>query len=88
MANSRARHLAKSATWRVIGTLDTMVLAWIISGNPLTGIKIGAAEVVTKMVLYYFHERAWYKVNFVFRQACLEGLVLFPTYGNHSIGNF
>lgn len=64
MANSRLRHLAKTVTWRVIGTVDTMVLAWIISGNPMTGIKIGAAEVVTKMILYYLHERAWYKINF------------------------
>lgn len=64
MADSRARHLAKTVTWRVIGTIDTMLLAWLISGNPMTGFKIGAAEVVTKMILYYFHERVWYKINF------------------------
>lgn len=64
MADSRVRHLAKTITWRVIGTLDTMILGWVISGSPLTGLKIGAAEVVTKMVLYYLHERAWYKINF------------------------
>ena len=62
--NSRFRHLAKTITWRVIGTIDTMILAWVISGDPSTGLKIGAAEVVTKMVLYYFHERTWYKINF------------------------
>lgn len=64
MENSKLRHLAKSFTWRFIGTIDTMILAWVISGDPTTGLKIGAAEVVTKMVLYYFHERAWYKINF------------------------
>ena len=64
MADSRVRHLAKTITWRIIGTLDTMILAWLISGNPLTGVKIGAAEIVTKMVLYYLHERTWYKINF------------------------
>jgi adenylylsulfate kinase len=64
MASSQARHLAKTVTWRVIGTIDTMILAWIISGNPMTGFKIGAAEIVTKMLLYYFHERIWYKLNF------------------------
>lgn len=41
-----------------------MILAWVISGNPLIGIKIGAAEVVTKMLLYYLHERTWYKIDF------------------------
>ena len=62
--DSKKRHLAKTISWRIIGTLDTMTLAWIISGNPLTGLKIGAAEVVTKMLLYYLHERAWYKIDF------------------------
>ncbi|WP_037348836.1 DUF2061 domain-containing protein [Sediminibacter sp. Hel_I_10] len=61
---SRKRHIAKTITWRLIGTMDTMLLAWFISGNPLTGLKIGFAEVVTKMLLYYFHERTWYKINY------------------------
>ncbi|WP_452227219.1 DUF2061 domain-containing protein [Lacinutrix cladophorae] len=61
---SRKRHIAKTVTWRVIGTMDTMVLAWLISGNPLMGLKIGFAEVITKMLLYYIHERAWYKIDF------------------------
>lgn len=61
---SRKRHLYKTVSWRVIGTLDTMLLAWIISGNPLTGFKIGMVEVVTKMLLYYLHERVWYNINF------------------------
>lgn len=64
MLDSRKRHLAKTFTWRIIGSADTMVLAWIISGNPFTGVKIGLAEVFTKMLLYYFHERTWYKINF------------------------
>ena len=62
--SSFKRHLAKTFTWRFIGTLDTMLLAWLISGDPLTGLKIGFAEVITKMILYYFHERTWYKINY------------------------
>lgn len=61
---SRKRHLLKTITWRLLGTIDTIILAWIISGNPLTGFSIGIAEVLTKMLLYYFHERAWYKLDF------------------------
>ncbi|HLV38823.1 DUF2061 domain-containing protein [Xanthomarina sp.] len=61
---SKKRHLAKTVTWRLIGTLDTMLIAWFISGNPITGLKIGLAEVLTKMLLYYLHERVWYKMNF------------------------
>jgi uncharacterized membrane protein len=37
-----------------------MILGWIVTGNPLTGLKIGALEVLTKMTLYFLHERAWY----------------------------
>lgn len=62
--NSRKRHIIKTITWRIVGTLDTILLSWLISGNPMIGLKIGMAEVVTKMALYYFHERAWYRINF------------------------
>lgn len=58
------RHIAKTITWRIIGTIDTMILGWIITGNVLTGIKIGGMEVLTKMILYFLHERIWFKINF------------------------
>lgn len=64
LLESRKRHLAKTVTWRLVGTIDTMILTWWISGNPLIGLQVGFAEVITKMVLYYFHERAWYRINF------------------------
>ena len=57
----RKRHLAKSITWRVIGTIDTVALGWLVSGDLTVGASIGALELVTKMLLYYFHERLWYK---------------------------
>ncbi|MCD2258242.1 DUF2061 domain-containing protein [Psychroserpens luteolus] len=60
---SHKRHIAKTITWRILGTLDTVLLSWLISGNPTTGLKIGFAEVVTKMLLYYLHERVWFKIN-------------------------
>jgi uncharacterized membrane protein len=53
---SYKRHIAKTITWRVVATLDTILLSWLITGNPLTGLKIGIAEVFTKMILYFFHE--------------------------------
>lgn len=64
---SRKRHIAKAITWRVIGTIDTSVLGWLISGDITTGVQIGTAELLTKMVLYYFHERLWYNLN-VFKE--------------------
>lgn len=61
---NKMRHLAKTVTWRMVGTADTMVLAWLLTGNPLTGVKIGLAELLTKMILYYIHERIWYRIDF------------------------
>lgn len=61
---SHKRHLLKTMTWRLIGTIDTILLSWLITGNPIIGLKIGVAEIVTKMILYYLHERAWYRIDF------------------------
>ncbi|MCG2431696.1 DUF2061 domain-containing protein [Aequorivita xiaoshiensis] len=61
---NKMRHLAKTITWRMVGTADTMVLAWLLTGNPLTGVKIGLAELLTKMILYYIHERIWYRIDY------------------------
>ena len=58
------RHLLKTITWRVVGTIDTMILGWLVSGDLTVGLTIGSFEVVTKMVLYFLHERAWYKIDF------------------------
>lgn len=58
------RHIAKTISWRFIGTIDTIILSWIISGSPTIGLSIGGFELLTKSTLYYFHERLWYKFNF------------------------
>jgi uncharacterized membrane protein len=55
------RHIAKTLTWRLVGTIDTMVLGWIVTGNLKMGMAIGGFEVITKMILYFLHERMWYK---------------------------
>ena len=60
---SYKRHLAKTISWRIIGTLDTIILSGIITGSWEIGLAIGGIELITKMVLYYLHERAWYKFS-------------------------
>ncbi|MGC6470681.1 MAG: DUF2061 domain-containing protein [Flavobacteriales bacterium] len=64
LKKSNKRHILKTFSWRAIGTLDTIVLAWMISGDSTIGLKIGVAEVITKMILYYLHEKVWYKSNY------------------------
>ena len=66
---SRKRHIAKAITWRAVGTIDTLVLAWIITGDPMTGLQISLFELVTKMLLYYLHERAWYNLRIFTKDA-------------------
>jgi len=60
---SRKRHLAKTITWRIIGSIDTMIIGWVVSGNSLIGLSIGGTEVLTKMIFYYIHERVWFRIN-------------------------
>jgi len=60
---SYKRHIAKTITWRIIGTLDTMIIAWVITGSWQWGLAIGGIEVFTKIILYFLHERAWYKFS-------------------------
>jgi uncharacterized membrane protein len=60
---SYKRHILKTISWRIIGTIDTMILSWIITGSWKWGLAIGGTEVITKMVLYYLHERVWYKYS-------------------------
>jgi uncharacterized membrane protein len=61
MSSDKLRHILKTITWRIVGTVDTIILGYIITGNINTGLKIGGVELITKMVLYYLHERVWYK---------------------------
>ena len=64
ISDSNKRHIIKTISWRGVGTLDSVLFGWIITGNPLTGLKIGGAETVTKMLLYFGHEKLWYKINY------------------------
>ena len=62
--NANQRHLFKTFSWRVVGSLTTLIVAWIVAGNPFTGLRIGLLETLTKIILYYLHEKIWYKINY------------------------
>ncbi len=61
---SQKRSLLKTLSWRCIASLDTFLLTWFVTGSPTAGITVSLLEMATKMVLYYFHERVWYKFNY------------------------
>ena len=61
---SHSRHIAKTLTWRIIASLDTLLITWFFTGNIKVGLSVASLEVVTKMILYYYHERLWYNIDF------------------------
>lgn len=64
MTDNKYKSFAKTISWRIIGTIDTIVIAYFITGDLIMATSIGSIEVVTKMILYYGHERAWEQICF------------------------
>jgi len=58
---NKKRHIFKTISWRIIAILTTITISYIITGSIHIGLGIGAIEFVVKMILYYTHERFWYK---------------------------
>jgi sulfate adenylyltransferase large subunit len=63
-SESSLRSLFKAVTWRICGSLDTTVLAFLFTGNLKLSAAIGGTEVMTKIALYYMHERFWTRIGF------------------------
>ncbi len=57
------RSIVKALSWRVTGTLDTVLISFLISGQWRVAISIGVVELFTKITLYYIHERVWNKIS-------------------------
>ena len=55
------RHVAKSLSWRFIGSLDTLLFAWLVTGNFSDGLNVSLVTTITKLVWYYIHEQLWFK---------------------------
>jgi uncharacterized membrane protein len=59
---THGRSLVKGVCWRALGTLDTIIIAYLITGVPADAITIGGFELFTKIALFYVHERIWGKI--------------------------
>ena len=60
---THARTIAKTISWRALGSLDTMMLGYIFTGSLVIAGSIATTEVATKVILYYLHERGWSHVR-------------------------
>ncbi|WP_037316229.1 DUF2061 domain-containing protein [Salegentibacter sp. Hel_I_6] len=58
------RSILKTVSWRIVGTVDTIVISWVLTGEIETALAIGSVELVTKMILYFGHERLWNMISF------------------------
>ncbi len=58
------RSVLKAFSWRLTGTLDTIIVSFLISGRIKIALSIGVVELFTKLTLYYLHERAWNRIPF------------------------
>ena len=64
MNENKSRSIGKSISWRVLASCDTILISYVITGSFAIAATIGSIEVLTKMVLYYFHERVWNRMEF------------------------
>ena len=63
MRSKIRRSLVKTLTWGSIATTDTFLISWFITGRLTWAGAIAGIEVLTKMILYYAHERGWSKIK-------------------------
>jgi len=54
--------LLKAVSWRATGTLDTILVSFLLTGRIRLAFSIGCVEFFTKIGLYYVHERIWNRV--------------------------
>lgn len=64
MEENKLRSLVKGISWRLLGTIDTIGISFILTGRIKLALSIGCVELFSKVALYYFHERVWNKIKF------------------------
>jgi len=57
------RSIVKAISWRVVGTLDTLIVSYLLTGEIALATSIASIDFVTKMILYFFHERIWNRIK-------------------------
>jgi uncharacterized membrane protein len=65
---SRKRHIAKTVTWRIIASATTFTFVYVVFGDVKAASGIMVMESILKMVLYYYHERVWFRYGSIGRK--------------------
>jgi uncharacterized membrane protein len=70
---AHSRSILKAISWRILGSIDTFVISFFVTGKLTFALSIASVETFTKIALYYFHERAWAMVPFGRPKLVVEG---------------
>ncbi|HTX22971.1 MAG TPA: DUF2061 domain-containing protein [Candidatus Aquilonibacter sp.] len=62
MAEKHYRSIIKAVSWRLTGSVDTLVISFLITRQLKWAFTISGVELFTKVFLYYVHERVWNKI--------------------------
>lgn len=61
---THARSIAKALSWRIMGTVATALLVYIFTRKLVLSLAVGGLEFVSKIGLFWLHERAWDRFRF------------------------
>jgi uncharacterized membrane protein len=64
LMETHVRSIAKAVSWRIVATLTTIFLVYVFTGNLVISGGVGLTELLTKIVIYYVHERVWNAIGF------------------------
>ena len=59
--HAMVRHILKTLSYRILGTLTTVFVAYSLGASLELSSLLGVGELIIKPVLYFLHERIWYK---------------------------
>lgn len=63
VTETNGRSVAKGISWRLVGSLDTTILVFLFSGEFKIAAFVGLTEMITKVFLYWGHERVWQRIH-------------------------
>lgn len=63
MNETHVRSILKGITWRLVASVTTMLVVFVVTGDLALMASVGVVDVTLKVLFYYFHERAWGQVH-------------------------
>jgi len=61
MTSDIKRHILKTLTYRILGTLTTVITAYLLGASIEVSSLLGIGELLLKPIIYFIHERIWFK---------------------------